>query len=686
MANRTLPLVLLLSCMACAGDDDPVETDETDVVQGCDIDVDEDGVCAEEDCDDSNPLVYPGADEIPYNGRDEDCDGEDLNDADGDGYIGVAAGGDDCNDANPNVYPGAEEECYAEIDYDCDGNYGGDDCDNDGFSKTEDCADEDPDIYPGAPDEWYDGIDSDCARNSDFDQDGDGDEISWSSDWPRSDWPDKIMIYDDDGQARYLDIPSSSDWRGLDCLDTDELIGGGLPELWDGIDRNCDGDVDIIPSRDGIRTFTGTGGVADDAVGTVVRIVDDLNGDRVPEIAVTDLAATEYAGRLYILDGAGDGRTVDNALAVVDGSESSFLGWGLEALPDLNGDGLGEVAVGAALGGSSGLGTVYVFDGADLTGGAALSPSDALSTISGGDLTTNIAVVTDIDDDGRPEIAASGTHYYGSSPEVWIGIMPGIDVGNGGALSVGDAHVLITSTGAIGGATAGHVDLTGDGVPDLITGITSESVVALFDGNSTFTSSGLIIDAADGDAISGISRPGLTLGMMEDVDGDGYGEALIADPDITSSFGSENGGKVYVVDGHDWVDGADLESISMFTVHAEGGEFYLSTSTRSGDHDDDGYPDLLVARAGALDASSITAGGQGVNGNGSIHWFDSDVVTAGGTLAPSDASATFITYSDSAAMGLSFDVGDLNGDGIPDLVTGSPATGAGAVTVFHSAF
>lgn len=84
-----------------------------------DLDLDNDGVNAERDCDESNPDIRPGVPEIPNNEVDENCDGFKAFDRDGDGYLAPPLGSD-CRDDNPSINPGATEIRGNRVDENCD--------------------------------------------------------------------------------------------------------------------------------------------------------------------------------------------------------------------------------------------------------------------------------------------------------------------------------------------------------------------------------------------------------------------------------------------------------------------------------------------------------------------------------------------------------------------------------------
>jgi hypothetical protein len=200
---------LLLAMTAC----DDKENSQADSGATSVVDEDGDGFDVGTDCDDSDPLINPDAEEI-CDEIDNNCDGDIDSglgltiyaDNDGDGFglestsatscelpSGYAAQGNDCNDADPNIHPDADEICNG-LDDNCDSENDNDavdakayyvdsDGDDVGDSSTEvisctqptnyveaggDCDDTNDAIFPGNP-EACDGIDNDCdAKTSDY--------------------------------------------------------------------------------------------------------------------------------------------------------------------------------------------------------------------------------------------------------------------------------------------------------------------------------------------------------------------------------------------------------------------------------------------------------------------------------------------------------------------------------------
>jgi hypothetical protein len=93
---------------------------EAQVEFTADTDIDNDGVDASHDCDDSNPAIRPGLPELPNNDVDENCDGLKAFDRDNDGYLAEPAG-DDCHDQNRHIHPHAREIPGNGVDENCDG-------------------------------------------------------------------------------------------------------------------------------------------------------------------------------------------------------------------------------------------------------------------------------------------------------------------------------------------------------------------------------------------------------------------------------------------------------------------------------------------------------------------------------------------------------------------------------------
>ena len=217
----------------------------------------------DDDCADGDPGRSPYAAEVPYDGYDQDCDGDDLDDVDADGVPGRPVGGGDCNDQDPLVGPSATEAPDGR-DQDCDGlvDEGTPLRDDDGDGMTEaggDCDDGRPSVRSGF-EERCDGLDNDCSGTVDdgtscFDDDGDGfaDDNGDCNDQDAMVGPDATEVagngVDDDCDGSLFADGEDEDRDGFtvdggDCADEDAARAPGQAEVANGLDDDCDGTVD----------------------------------------------------------------------------------------------------------------------------------------------------------------------------------------------------------------------------------------------------------------------------------------------------------------------------------------------------------------------------------------------------------------------------------------------------------
>ncbi|MCB9780582.1 MAG: hypothetical protein H6742_18590 [Alphaproteobacteria bacterium] len=254
--------------------DTDTDTDGGDTGIG-DPDEDGDGSPASEDCDDTDPAVFPGAEEI-CNDKDDDCDDEVdegvlstwYADSDGDGFgdpdsrvdaceapDGYLADASDCDDTADSVHPGAAETCN-DIDDDCDTEvdegvlstwYA--DSDGDGYGDADaatesceapdghvadatDCDDAVATTFPGA-DETCNDVDDDCDTEVD-----EGVLSTWYAD------TDDDGYGDADATIERCEAPDGYVADATDCDDAVATTFPGADETCNDVDDDCDTEVD----------------------------------------------------------------------------------------------------------------------------------------------------------------------------------------------------------------------------------------------------------------------------------------------------------------------------------------------------------------------------------------------------------------------------------------------------------
>jgi hypothetical protein len=181
------------------------------------------------------------------------------------------------------------------------------------------------------------------------------------------------------------------------------------------------------------------------------------------------------------------------------------------------------------------------------------------------------------------------------------------------------------------------------------------------------------VDSADpGDADAG-GRPR----YVGDVNGDGIGDFAVGDPDATNPATGTRTGAVYVVFGRSGVPASpiDLTSAGLngYVIYgASTGDQFGASLDGAGDINGDGHADLVIGAPGAGSGSGAAYVVYGQSADSAV---DAGSLGARG-YAITDAGA-------GAELGFSVaGLGDVSGDGVPDVAVGAPGRSSSAGAVF----
>jgi hypothetical protein len=408
-----------------------------------------------------------------------------------------------------------------------------------------------------------------------------------------------------------------------------------------------------------------TGASAGDRFGIAVSAAGDVNGDGYADVIIgadfNDAGGTD-AGRAYIyLGGRGMDRNADVILtgaAAGDGFGSAVANVG-----DVNGDGYGDVIVGASLNDAGGVnaGRAYVFFGGaamnnavdvSFTGAAA---NDGFGTsVSGagdinGDGYSDIIIGAPLNDVAGSDAGRAYVYFGGTSVDMTVEmILNGVAAGDKFGFSV---------------STAG--DANGDGYSDIIVGAYGSDAAGTDAGRAYLYWGGVTTDIVADVNLSGATAGdafGRSVSRAGDVNGDGYDDVIVgAHYNYSGGF---DAGRAYVYSG-----GAAMDNLADVILTGTAGDYFGYSVASAGDVNGDGYGDLIVG-AYLNDAGGTDAGCAFVYENSMTGDDNYDLRLAG------DASNERFGQDVAAA-------GDVNGDGYVDIIVGAnSAAGGGKAYLF----
>ncbi len=425
----------------------------------------------------------------------------------------------------------------------------------------------------------------------------------------------------------------------------------------------------------------------------------DVNKDGFPDVIVGAWGADANgadSGAVYVFLGGAQvakSRTAKDANVILKGEATiDYFGFSVAGGCDVNGDGVGDVIVGAPLndGGAKDAGAVYVFHGGEK--GPSAAPNQIIrGTAEADQFGYVVRCAGDLNGDGIHDVVV-GTPLEDlnipgdlSGPDtgavyVLYGSREGIKAK--GAKEAGHSLKGVAAGDWFGNAVAGVGDVNKDGVDDLLVGAYRNAPgnpEAFRNAGSAYlflgSKKGLQADRAtkpDGH-LKGIARwNNFAISLMGagDVNGDGYADVIVGADDVGTP-GKIKHGAAYVFHG----SRVGFGSLTDTLINGDQAGDHLGTSVAAaGDVNKDGFGDVIVgARAATV--------GDKKPGAAYVFHGGKEGVPEGNA---SSAKTTLTGVGDGDSFGLAVaSAGDLNKDGFADVIVGASGHGkSGGVFVF----